>query len=166
MDDLTNFFMILMLMILEKDHQDKVWEFHKHYNHLKFVKSSIYRPSKNIGQEYLTLCFDFLPVSDDFFFCFFTMKITFDVVILTSEAMRFQAESLVIVKNRICCFNFKLKTFFFRFISTLDFFDGVFWFFVCLHGTHGKATADVSWYVLLAARQTQLRAWTALFSFM
>ena len=57
-----------------------------------------------------------------FFFCFFTMKITFDVVILTSEAMRFQAESLVIVKNRICCFNFKLKTFFFRFISTLDFF--------------------------------------------
>ena len=36
------FYMILMLVILRKVHQDKVWEFHKHYNHLKFVKLSIY----------------------------------------------------------------------------------------------------------------------------
>ena len=33
-----------MLMNLEKVRQDKVWEFHKHYNSLKFVKPSIYRP--------------------------------------------------------------------------------------------------------------------------
>ena len=55
------FYMILMLVILKKVLQDKVWEFYKHYNHLKFVKLSTYRPSKNIGQEYLTVCFDFSP---------------------------------------------------------------------------------------------------------
>ena len=34
------------------------------------------------------------------FFCFLTMKITFDSVILDSEAMQFRAESIIIVKIR------------------------------------------------------------------
>ena len=44
------------------------------------------------------------------------IEIAFDVAILTSEAMQFQVESLIIVKNGICCFNFELNpfTFFLR----------------------------------------------------
>ena len=36
------FYMILMLVILKKVLQNKVWEFYKHYNHLKFVKPFIF----------------------------------------------------------------------------------------------------------------------------
>ena len=41
-------FMILIMVILEKDRQDKISEIQKHHNHLKFVKLSIYIQSKNI----------------------------------------------------------------------------------------------------------------------
>lgn len=44
----------------------------------------------------------------------FAIEITFDVAVSTSEAMQFQAESLVIVKNRICGFNVRFKSTFLR----------------------------------------------------
>ena len=56
MEDLTNFYMILTLAIVEKDYRDKTLWLHKHFyhhNHLKFVKLSIYIPSKNIWRYVL-----------------------------------------------------------------------------------------------------------------
>ena len=101
----------------------------------------------NTKQEYLTVCFDFCCVCLHRFstiFDEFAIEITFDVAISTSEAMQFHAESLVIVKNRIWCFDFKLKQFFFKDFPTAKIYLTVCFDFLSVCTNH-RQTGGVSW---------------------
>ena len=102
------------------------------------------------------------------------MQITFDVAISTSEAMRFQAESLVIVKNRIWCFDFKLKQFLFKDFPAAKIYLTVCFDFLSVCSLHREHRLHgVSWYdnlrffppASVAQLRRQLRTSTRLFSF-
>ena len=93
-------------------------------SNLRFFVSKVFVSDKLFPVFCHCLCFF---VSNLFVFgSNFTIEITFDVAISTSEAMQFQAESLVIVKTRIYGFNIKLKPFFFEDYTKIYLFDGMF----------------------------------------
>ena len=127
MDDLTNFFMILMLTILEKDRQDKVSEFHKHYKHLKFVKSSIYHArilDKNIWRYVLIfrrVCLHWISIIGPTFFlsCFCHWGHTWGCQ-LASESIRFCIELFGTVQMSLLLpFHLKNQLFFVKLWKTV-----------------------------------------------